>query len=202
MSYVLDQLIGIGIQHAVLCTGYLGDMVQASFGDNYGTMHLAYSKEPAPLGTAGAIRFANHLFKSDLILVMNGDSYCQADFNKFLQYHKKNDSKATLLLTHVPDTGRYGQVKTTPNGALDCFVEKGVGGGPGWINAGIYLLDRALITPIPLDHVVSIEKEVFPNWIGRGIYGYHSAGYFIDIGIPEDYMKAEEFFKGTISPRL
>jgi len=196
LSYILDQLIEVGIQYTVLCTGYLGEMVQASFGDHYGTMNLVYSKEQEPLGTAGAIRLAEGLFKSDLMLVMNGDSYYKTDLNKFRQWHMKKNSKATLLLTHVPDTGRYGQVKTAKNGVLECFVEKGEGGGPGWINAGVYLLDRDFITTIPSGRPVSLEKEIFPDWIGRSIYGYHSEGHFLDIGIPEDYEKTEEFFKG------
>jgi D-glycero-alpha-D-manno-heptose 1-phosphate guanylyltransferase len=195
LNHILDQLIAVGIQHTVLCTGYLGDMVQASFGVNYKTMNLVYSQEPVPLGTGGAIRFAEDLLQSDLILIMNGDSYCRADFNEFLQWHKINNARASLFLTHVPDTGRYGQVKTAENGALDCFIEKGAGGGPGWINAGIYLLDRELITAIPLGRAVSIEKEIFPGLIGHGIYGYQSKCHFIDIGIPEDYAKAEFFFK-------
>ena len=200
LSYILNQLIEVGIRYTVLCTGYLGDMVQESLGDYYGTLKLAYSKESVPLGTAGAIRLAEGLFKSDLMLVMNGDSYCKVDLNKFRQWHIKMNSKATLLLTHVPKTGRYGKVKTANNGALDCFVEKKErqGSEAGWINAGIYLLDREFIATIPSDRPVSLEKEIFPDWIGRGIYGYHSEGHFLDIGIPEDYKKAEDFFKDKI----
>lgn len=195
LSYILDQLIEIGIQRTVLCIGYLGDRVQASFGDHYGSMSLAYSKELAPLGTAGAIRFAESLLKSNPVLVMNGDSYCQADLSKFCQWHIENHSQATLLLTHVPDARRYGQVKTDQKGALIRFVEKDEGRGPGWINAGVYLLDRELIAAIPSGRAVSLEKEIFPDWIGRNIYGYHGEGHFLDIGIPEDYEKAGNFFK-------
>ncbi len=195
LSYILEQLIESGIQHAVLCTGYLGDRVQVSFGDHYGSMSLAYSRESMPLGTAGAIRFAESLLESNPVLVMNGDSYCQADLDKFCQWHIEKHSKATLLLAHVLDTKRYGQVKTDQNGALVRFVEKDGGHGPGWINAGVYLLDRDLVAAIPSGRAVSLEKEIFPDWIGRNIYGYQSEGRFLDIGIPEDYERAESFFQ-------
>jgi len=199
LSYLLDQLYQTGIRYTVLCTGYLGDMVQAFYGANYEAMTLAHSKEHLPLGTGGAIRFAQNLVKSDHVLVMNGDSYCSADLNKFWQWHVEKKSNATLLLTHVPNVGRYGQIKTAKNGALEDFLEKGVEHGPGWINAGVYFLSRDFIESIPSGRSVSLEKEIFPKWIGRNIYGYQSEGSFIDVGVPEDYEKAEEFFKGITS---
>ena len=198
LSYLLYQLEEIGIEYTILCTGYLGDMVQGTYGDHYGSMKLAYSKEPNPLGTGGAIKFAEDLFKFDPMLVLNGDSYCDANLEKLWELHIKMKSNATLLLKHVPDTGRYGQVKTAYNGALECFVEKGNHYGPGWINAGVYLLARDFISSIPSGKSVSLEKEIFPEWIGHNIYGYRSEGYFLDMGIPEDYKAAEQFFKGKI----
>ena len=194
LSYLLDQLEKIHIRYAILCTGYLGDMVQESLGNKYKSIKLAYSHESVPLGTGGAVKFAKGLFKSDHILVMNGDSYCTADLNKFWEWHVKKESNATLLLTHVPDTGRYGQVTTAKNGLLEYFAEKGDEHGPGWINAGVYFLNCDFVSSIPSGRSLSLEKEIFPEWIGHNIYGYRSEGSFLDIGIPEDYKAAEEFF--------
>lgn len=205
ISYLLDQLNERRIRYTILCTGYLGDMVQESLGDNYKNMKLFYSKESVPLGTGGAVKFAEGLFKSDHILVMNGDSYCTADLNKFWEWHVKKKSNATLLLARVRDTGRYGQVKTAKHGALEYFVEKSGEHGPGWINAGVYFLNRDFISSIPSGLSVSLEKEIFPQRIGHNIYGYQSEGFFLDIGIPEDYEAAEEFFKfqnrNQVSPK-
>src|SRR3989338_6029269 len=75
LTYIFDQLIAASIKYAVLCTGYLGEKVCDRFGDSYGSLRLAYSQEPSPRGTAGALRLALPLFKSDSVLVMNGDSY-------------------------------------------------------------------------------------------------------------------------------
>jgi D-glycero-alpha-D-manno-heptose 1-phosphate guanylyltransferase len=206
LSYLLDQLDEARVRYAILCTGYLGDMVQETLGNNYKNIKLAYSQESIPLGTGGAVKFAEGLFKANHILVMNGDSYCTADLNKFWEWHIKKKSNVTLILTHVQDTGRYGQVKTAKNGALECFMEKGDEHGSGWINAGIYLINRDFISSIPLGRSVSLEKEIFPKRIGHNIYGYRSEGSFLDIGIPEDYKSAEEFFKlrnrNKISPKL
>ena len=194
LAYLLDQLAAAGVRNVVLCTGYLGEQVQAVFGDSYGDLRLAYSQESAALGTAGALRLALPLLKSDVVLVMNGDSYCQADLGAFWIWHCERGAAATLLLTKVPDTTRYGQVQVENNGQVRSFVEKGKASGPGWINAGIYLLRRDLLQTIPIRRAVSIEREMFPAWVGQGLYGYPSEGQFIDIGTPESYALAEQFF--------
>ena len=67
-------------------------------------------------------------------------------------------------------------------------------GGPGWINAGVYLLDRRLLETIPANRAVSLEMEVFPAWIGRGLYGHPAGGRFLDIGTPQSFAEAEAFF--------
>jgi NDP-sugar pyrophosphorylase family protein len=128
------------------------------------------------------------------VLVMNGDSFCQADLKAFYAWHQQQKGRGSLLLTRVPDTGRYGQVKIKPDGQIHSFVEKGEVSGPGWISAGVYLLERDLLQTIPAGRPVSIEKEMFPAWIEQGLYGYQSEGRFLDIGTPESYALAETFF--------
>lgn len=194
LSYLLDQGVAAGVKSVVLCTGYLGEQVQAAFSHTYRGLRLLYSQESAPLGTAGALRLALPLLKSGLVLVMNGDSFCQVDLGAFWTWHREQGATATLLLTKVPDTTRYGQVQMEPDGRVQSFVEKGKASGPGWINAGIYLLRRELLHTIPAGRAVSIEKEMFPAWVGQGLYGYRSEGRFIDIGTPESYALAEQFF--------
>ena len=194
LAYLLDQLTNIGIRQVVLCTGYLGEKVQNVFGDSYGNLSLVYSQESSPLGTAGALRLALTLFKSDSVLVMNGDSFCESNLIAFWTWHSARNAGATLLLTEVADTKQYGQVHFDANGLVLSFDEKDDKGGPCWINAGIYLIKRHLLLTIPTDHAVSLEREMFPRWIGRGLYGYPSEGRFLDIGTPEAYAAAEQFF--------
>lgn len=194
IHYLLDQLSGAGIRRVVLCTGHLGTQVQELLQDRYRDLDLVYSQEPVPLGTAGALRLALPLLNSDPVLVMNGDSLCEAELNFFVYWHHARSAEATLLLTEVPDTRRYGRVSMDEDGLVRQLNEKSCVGGPGWINAGVYLLSRRLIEMIPSDRVVSLEREIFPDWIGRGLYGLRRSGRFLDIGTPESYALAEEIF--------
>jgi len=199
LAYLLDQLAAAGVRYVVLCTGYLREQVQATFGDSYSSLRLAYSREPSPLGTAGALRLALPLFKSDPVLVMNGDSFCKADLRDFWAWHQARGANATVLLTKVSDTSRYGRVHVNTDGLVLSFDEKNNKGGSGWINAGIYLLSYRLLLTIPRNGAVSLEREVFPAWICRELYSYRSEGRFLDIGTPEAYALAEQFFAAEVS---
>ena len=194
LAHLLDQLAAAGVRYVVLCTGYLGEQVQSLFGDSYGNLRLVYSQELSPLGTAGALRLALPLLKSDSVLVMNGDSFCEADLRTFWAWHCARGADATLLLTQMPKTKRYGRVHVDAEGVVLSFDEKGDKRGTGWINAGIYLLNHRLLLTIPANRAVSLEREMFPAWIGRGLYGYRSEGRFLDIGTPKAYDVAERFF--------
>jgi D-glycero-alpha-D-manno-heptose 1-phosphate guanylyltransferase len=194
LAYLLDQVAAAGVHDVVLCTGYLGAQIQSCFGGSYKGMRLAYSQEPSPLGTAGALRLTMPLLRSDPVLVMNGDSYCKVDFQPFVTWHFERRANATLLLTEVPDTRRYGRVEVAADGQIQRFEEKGGQRRPGWINAGVYVLSQQILLTIPEHRAVSLERDIFPAQIGRGLYGYQSAGEFLDIGTPESYAEAERFF--------
>jgi D-glycero-alpha-D-manno-heptose 1-phosphate guanylyltransferase len=194
LAYLFDQLIAAGARDVVLCTGYLGDSIRTRFRDSYGRLRLSYSQEPKPLGTAGALRLALPLFKSNPVLVMNGDSYCAANLREFWLWHATQDADATLLLTKIFDAERFGQVQVGPDGKVTAFKEKGSGPSPGWINAGIYAINRDWLEEIPGNRAVSLEQDVFPAWIGRSLYGFQSGAAFVDIGTPESYAGAQSFF--------
>jgi len=197
LNYLLDELVKVGIGSAVLCTGYMGDQVQAEFGPSYRSLKLAYSQESSPLGTAGALRLALPLLGSDSVLIMNGDSFCDTDFKAFWTWHSARRAAATLLLAEVSNTARYGRVLIDATGRVLRFEEKNGDSGPGWINAGIYLLKRQLLETIQANCPVSLEREIFPTWIGHGLHGYQCHGRFLDIGIPESFVSAEDFFPKT-----
>jgi len=194
LAYVLDQLADAGVRTVVLCTGHLGEQVQAMFGDPYGGLRLVYSQESSPLGTAGALRLALPLFKAETVLVMNGDSFCEANLRAFWAWHRAQGANATLLLSKVSDTRRYGRVHMDADGLVLRFDEKDDREGGGWINAGIYVFNSCLLRTIPANRAVSLEREMFPAWISRGLYGYRGEGRFLDIGMPEEYAMAEQFF--------
>ena len=196
VTFLFDQLAAAGVNQAVLCTGYRGEQIRACLGERSGALQLIYSQEPEPLGTAGALRLALPWVSSNPALVLNGDSYCEADLGALLAWHQARPAAASLLLTQVPDTGRYGRVERDADDAVTGFVEKGAAGGPGWINAGIYVLSRSLMAGLPAGRAVSIEREVFPAWVGRGLYGCPAGGRFIDFGTPEALAQLSAFFDG------
>jgi len=202
LAYLLDQLTAAGVSDVVVCTGYLGDQLEAAFHDSYRGTSLRYCREPLPLGTAGALRLALPMVQSDPVLVMNGDSFCHADLNDLYRWHHARKARATLLVTEVSDTRRYGRVHVDAHQRVRRFEEKGEMPGPGWINTGIYLLTQEVLRAIPTDAAVSLEREVLPAWIDRGLYAYPGDGVFLDIGTPEAYARAEQFFfAGTADRR-
>lgn len=201
LTYLLDQLEDAGLHKVVLCTGYMADAVSKEIGDTYKSLKIIYSKEDDPLGTAGAIKLAVPHLDSEYILVMNGDSYIDTDLNNFLNWHVENNCSASILLTKVNDISRYGKVVVAEDGQIVNFEEKGGESGPGWINAGVYLLDKETLKYLPQETPSSMEKQFFPALAGKGLYGFQSKGEFFDIGTPESYAKAELFFSQRLGSR-
>ena len=195
LMYILDQLVAAGAEEIVLCTGYLGEIIKAAFGYEYKGAVIKYSQEMHPLGTGGALRNAFDLIVSDSVLVMNGDSYCDIDLSSFLAWSFNRKYDATLVLTQVEDISRYGGVEIDKDGRILSYKEKGPNHVPGLINSGIYLFKKQLLELIPLGVKYSIEREFLPKLIENGLNGFCFNGRFIDIGTPESYHLAEEFFR-------
>lgn len=197
LAHLLERLEALGISRAVLCTGYLGGQIREAAGDRLGGLSIAYSQEEIPLGTAGALRLAAAGIETEHVLAMNGDSWCTADLHEFWRWHRARMAEASLILVQAPPAERYGRVQVDGEGRVVKFEEKGKPSSSPWINAGIYLIRRELLLTIPAGRPVSMEREVFPSWIGRGFYGWLSEGKFLDIGTPESYARAEDFFRAA-----
>jgi len=195
LACLLDQLADAGLTHAVLCTGYRADLIEAAFGGSYRSLTLEYSRESEPLGTGGALRLAADKARSQTILAMNGDSFIDADFPAYFGAHRSSGLRASLLLTEVPDTARYGRVQVEPGGRVVRFDEKGAHRGVGWINAGVYLFRRDLFAEIPRETSLSFERDLLPAWIAKGLGGIPCRGRFLDIGTPESFAATETFFR-------
>ncbi|MEI8088445.1 MAG: nucleotidyltransferase family protein [Opitutaceae bacterium] len=195
LAWVLDILYLHGFKRVVLCTGHLGEQVEAVLGATKGGLNLRYSHEQALLGTGGALRQALPLLESENILVMNGDSYCHADLRRFWRDHVASSAAASMILSRVTDSSRYGAVQLTQDGFISSFQEKNTSSGPSWINAGIYMASRTLLETIPTGAICSLEREIFPFWIKRGLRGVKYDGPFIDIGTPESYSGADRMIR-------
>ncbi|MDQ6819026.1 MAG: NDP-sugar synthase [Actinomycetota bacterium] len=192
-SYMLDWLRGHGVGEVILACGFLADSVRAILGD--GAAHgvrLSYLEEPSPLGTGGAVKFAEDLLE-ERFLVLNGDVLTDIDLSAQLQAHERTGAQLTLALYSVKDSSAYGLVRCGPDGAVVEFVEKPgpEHAGASLINAGAYVVQRTVLETMgPALTNISIERDVFPGLIGHGLYGYESSGYWLDIGTPERYLQA------------
>ena len=116
MAYLLDQIAGAGIRRVVLSTGYLAEQFESAIGASYRGLEILYAHEEQPLGTGGAIRFAGGLADADQLLVMNGDSYCDADLRAYIEWHSAGGHDVSLLLAKVGDASRYGTVEINSDG--------------------------------------------------------------------------------------
>lgn len=192
---LLHQIDDAGFKKVILCTGYLGELVQEEFGNSFRGLSLVYSREKQPLGTAGALRLAVPLIKSDLCLVMNGDSYINIDLNDYLQWHLSRRFKGSIVLKRMQKPIRYGSVELDNRGIIKSFCEKSEAKGPRWINAGVYLFSRNLLKSLPRDQSLSLERQVIPFWLKHKLGGYCSNARFIDIGTPESLKQADKFFE-------
>lgn len=195
MEWLLLSLRAQGVKRFVICTHYLNQLIMDHFGDGgaWG-VEIVYSHEPEPLGTGGAIAYASNQVKSDQLLALNGDSFCEFNLSNLYQFHITNQARASIQLTSVEDCSRYGSVQLNDGNEIEAFIEKSQIGGPGWINAGIYLIQRSALNEVPSDQKISFEYDILPKWVGNKLYGFKQEGTFIDIGLPETYQQAETIF--------
>jgi len=197
LDYLLKYLAHYGIKRVVLSVGYLSDLVIAHYGKNFEGIEIIYSIEQEPLGTGGGIRLAMEQCYTKDILVLNGDSFFDIDLNKLYQIHGSWNSDCTLSLREVDNASRYGTIKLGDMSIIKAFREKDGVEKQGIISAGVYIIDRAFYLKKTLaQQPFSIEKDFFETRINEiNIFGFTYEGYFIDIGIPEDYKQAQHDFK-------
>lgn len=194
ITYVLNQLYDFGIQHVVLSVGYKYEVIQAYFGKQFKGMKIDYSVEETPLGTGGGIREAMKFVDGKTALVLNGDTYFDVDLIHFIHFHQKGNYALSMALRFVESTDRYGAVMVDDQKIIG-FVEKNKSAQGGFINAGIYLVDKEVFIKNSPKGVSSFETEYLqPKYEKFAFGGFRNEGYFIDIGIPEDYQKANDFF--------
>jgi mannose-1-phosphate guanylyltransferase len=185
-----------GITEIVLATSYLSEVFIPYFGDGskWG-MKIKYAVEKEPLGTGGAIRNAAQLIDSDQsVVILNGDVLSSHNLSEQIRQHELHDADVTLHLTQVQDARAFGCVPTDSNGRVTAFLEKMENPLTNQINAGCYVFNPRVISAIPLDTVVSVERETFPQLVASGakVFGYIESAYWLDIGTPRALLKASK----------
>lgn len=201
LAHQLEALERGGACKAVICTGYMADQVSDQFGSHFAGIDITYSTEDEPLGTGGAVRLAASRTNGNEFLVVNGDSFTAVDYGAVVSAYHAGGHCPLMVLAEVADTARYGRVEWAGQGEgqtvlrVERFLEKG-NPGPGWINAGNYLLPREVIEARPVGEPFSLEHDVFPELVRcHRLLAVPSGRMFIDIGTPETYAVAEAFFE-------
>lgn len=192
LCYVIDYLKQYGYSRIVLSVGYLHEVISDYFGQSYHSIDINYAIEEEPLGTGGGIALALSKCSNENVLIVNGDTLFKADLNELEHFHIKKNASLSLVLRHVDDTSRYGSVTVNRNGRITQFTEKKNTSGAGLINGGIYLVNKDLIKRHNMPVKFSFEKDLMEKNVDKErFYAIRSDAYFIDIGIPEDYNRAQ-----------
>jgi NDP-sugar pyrophosphorylase family protein len=192
LELLVRQLRSQEIYQVVMCTGYLAEQIEDEFGDGHALdVSIEYSKEPYPLGTAGAVKLAaRYLNDASAFVVMNGDSFLEIDFRQLIRFHHEKGGLISMAVSQVRDAARYGTVQVDARGRVIGFFEKMDQDSSGIINAGVYVFSRAVLEHIS-DTPSSLETDVLPHLLEQGVYALEQRGMFIDIGTPEDYARAQ-----------
>jgi mannose-1-phosphate guanylyltransferase len=192
IAYMIEWLRGHGVDDVVLACGFMADGVRSVLGDGSSLgVRLRYIEEPSPLGTGGALKYAEDLL-DERFFMLNGDILTDIDLAAQLRQHEQTGARATLALMAVDDPSAYGLVRRDGLTVRE-FVEKPSAEeiDTNLINAGAYILQRDILTEMaPVGMRISIERDVFPKLVGHGLYGWESHGYWMDIGTPERYLQA------------
>ena len=207
IGYMFDWLRSHGVDEVIMSCGFLADGVKTVLGDgsSYG-ISLTYVEEPHPLGTGGALKFAEGLLK-DRFFMLNGDILTDIDLTAQLEQHESTGARATLALIGVDDPSAYGLVRRRSDCSVTEFLEK-----PGadqvldtnLVNAGAYILEREILADMPAAGTsFSIERDVFPKLVNHGLYGYEADGYWLDIGTPIRYLQATyDILEGKVETKV
>ncbi|HWE59445.1 MAG TPA: NDP-sugar synthase [Solirubrobacteraceae bacterium] len=207
IGYMLDWLRGHGVDDVIMSCGFLADGVKSVLGDgsSFG-ISLTYVEEPHPLGTGGALKYAESLLQKRFFM-LNGDVLTDIDLTKQLEQHERTGARTTLALIGVDDPSAYGLVRTRADCSVTEFLEK-----PGadealdtnLVNAGAYILEREILLDMaPVGTNISIERDVFPKLVDHGLYGYEANGYWLDIGTPSRYLQATyDILEGKVNTKV
>lgn len=191
LEILLDWMAQKGVARAILATGHLRQFIEEHFGGRWGDLEIRYSVEDRPLGTGGAVWKALTMASLDDVFVFNGDSFFDVDLSGLHEFHQSIGADVTLALKPMHDFERYGTVELR-DGRITAFREKKKIDA-GLINGGVYLMNRRLVGRFDFPERFSLETDLFEKMVDDLIIGgYVRDGYFLDIGVPEDYARAQK----------
>ena len=203
IDLLLDDLIDQGFRRFILATGHFGSQLEEHVKQRSDAEYII-SCEPTPLGTGGAIKFAEIHFRSKQIMILNGDSSINCDFNSLLEFHHNNNADMSILLSSVTKGDDYGNVEINDENRITVFSEKPEKRESyselSLINAGVYCLNCSLLSDLEPKVECSIEKDWIPSWLqSYHIIGLRTEQSVHDIGTPERYKDSQTMYQGKIS---
>jgi mannose-1-phosphate guanylyltransferase len=206
ITYMIEWLRGHGVDDVIMASGFMAAGVRAVLGDGASLgVRLRYVEEPHPLGTGGALKYAEELL-DERFLMLNGDVLTDIDLTALIAQHERTGAIATLALYPVDDPSAYGLVRRNADQSVSEFLEKP---SPeqidtNLINAGAYVLERSLLHSLaPAGTNISIERDVFPALVGKGLFGFAASGYWLDIGTPDRYLQATfDILEGRVQTKI
>jgi D-glycero-alpha-D-manno-heptose 1-phosphate guanylyltransferase len=194
LDLLVDELIAQQVTRIILCVGYLREQIIAHYRKRSDAEFL-FSEEAVPLGTGGAVKGAAGLVRSDLVMILNGDSFCEVRFSDFLAFHESKQANVSMVLADSGGRTDGGSVEIADDGRILRFLEKSAApaGRTSLINAGIYLMPKSLPVTWALPAPFSLERDVFPRAAMNGnCFGFRVNSELIDIGTPDRYREAQQ----------
>ncbi|MEI6972157.1 MAG: nucleotidyltransferase family protein [bacterium] len=190
VQLLVEHIGRFGFRRFVLGAGYKAEMIADHFKAVSLPFEIKVAVEHEPLGTGGGLRNVRGLLDADTVLALNGDSFCSVDYRRIVEGHLARAADATVAVVPVPDAGAFGSIIMDGTGMVTAFNEK-QSGGQGLVNAGVYVFRSSVIRSLPETTPLSLEKDVFPQLIGR-LFGHKVDGPLFDIGTPESYRLAQQ----------
>lgn len=197
LDFLIRYLIQEGAQRVILCAGYKAEALVDYYKKKFNNITIEFSIEQERLGTGGAFKNAESLIQSDCFFGLNGDCFTPIDYKALIDFKNQKQAKGALILTSVNNPSDFGTIITDDQDVILEFREKEASPTSAYINAGIYLFDRALLDQMPSGSF-SIEYDFFPKMVGYDFYGLKVDKPFIDIGTPERFSWAQQYLKDMV----
>ncbi len=195
LDILINYYLGFGFKRFIMCVGYMADFIESYYKEKRcDGLEMLFSREDALLGTGGAVKNAEKLINNDSFFVLNGDSFCPVDLTRFVHFHTLKRALLSMALAETDAPADFGQIILDESGRVTQFKEKSGGNSSSFINAGIYLFDKKILSIIPPGRKYSLEYDLFPTLIGKEFYGFVTGERLLDIGTPERYETAKRFF--------
>lgn len=190
LEYILDRLVDAGLTEVIISVGYKAEVIEEHFGQAYRSLPIRYSRENYPLGTGGAMALALKGDEVSPALVLNADTLVDIDYQALMAWYAQTPTQVAIVLRHVPDVSRYGAVVLLGERVVE-FQEKGQE-GPGLVNAGVYVVEPEIFSQYESGEHFSFETDILQLYC-RELQprAFVTTGYFIDIGTPSDYERAQ-----------